>query len=110
VLIAENVHRILAYRHPVDMRKSFTGLIALVQNTLSEDPLDRSLYVFINRRGTHLKAIYWDRTGFCILAKRLERSHFVLPGEAESCELSEQAFRLLLDGIVLGAPRRILYK
>jgi transposase len=110
VLIAENVHRILAYRHPVDMRKSFTGLVALVRNALSEDPLSGSLYVFVNRRGTYVKAVFWDRTGFCLFAKRLERGHFVLPGEAERCEMSEQAFRLLLDGIVLGAPTRMLYK
>jgi transposase len=95
----------MAYRHPVDMRKSFDGLVALVKSVLKEDPLCGTLYVFSNRRRTYVKAVYWDRTGFCLLAKRLERGRFVLPGNTETCELSEQTFRLLLDGIVLGMYR-----
>lgn len=89
------------------MRKSFDGLVSLVQNALREDPLSGSLYVFINRRGNYVKGVYWDRTGFCLFAKRLERGRFVLPGDAERFELSERAFRLLLDGIVLGRGRRM---
>ena len=103
--LAGEVSRILAYRHPVDMRKSFDGLVALVGSVLSEDPLSGTLYVFSNRRRTYVKAVYWDRTGFCLFAKRLERGRFVLPGEAETFELSEQAFRLLLDGIMLAIHR-----
>ena len=102
-MIAPDIKRILAYRQPVDMRKSFNGLISLVQNTLSEDPLSGSLYMFINKRGNYVKAVYWDRTGFCLFAKRLERGRFVFPGNAETFELSEQKLRLLLDGIVLGS-------
>ncbi|MBU2691652.1 MAG: IS66 family insertion sequence element accessory protein TnpB, partial [Candidatus Eisenbacteria bacterium] len=83
----------------------FNGLISLVQNTLSEDPLSGSLYMFINRRGNYVKAVYWDRTGFCLFAKRLERGRFVIPGSAETFELSEQKFRLILDGIVLGTVK-----
>ncbi len=105
MFFAREVRRILAYRHPVDMRKSFDGLVSLVRNELSEDPLSGSLYVFINRRGNYVKSVYWDRTGFCLFAKRLERGRFVLPGDAETFELSEKAFRLLLDGIVLGSGR-----
>ncbi|RKY23131.1 MAG: IS66 family insertion sequence hypothetical protein [Planctomycetota bacterium] len=89
------------------MRKSFTGLVSLVQNTLGEDPLSGSLYVFINRRRTYVKLVYWDRTGYCLFAKRLERGRFVLPGNADTFELSERAFRLLLDGIVLGTGERL---
>ncbi|MCC7144514.1 MAG: IS66 family insertion sequence element accessory protein TnpB [Candidatus Eisenbacteria bacterium] len=100
--------RILAYRHPVDMRKSYDGLIALVRSALAEDPLSGTIYVFTNRRGTHLKCVFWDRTGFCILAKRLEHGRFALPGEENRCELSEQAFRLILDGIVLGVRARVV--
>ena len=69
MIFAGEARRILAYRRPVDMRNSFTGLIALVQGTLHEDSLSGSLFVFLNRRGTHLKALYWDRTGFCLFAK-----------------------------------------
>ena len=108
MILAREVPRILAYRQPVDMRKSFDGLLGLVKNVLIEDPLSGTLYVFANRRRTYVKAVYWDRTGFCLFAKRLERGRFVLPSEAETFEMSEQAFRLLLDGIVLGRSRRLM--
>lgn len=110
VILGHEIRRILAYRHPVDMRKQFDGLVALVEHTLREDPLSGTLYVFTNRRQTHVKAVYFDRTGYCLFAKRLERGRFVLPSESATFELSEQAFRLLLDGIVLGARGRMLYK
>ncbi len=58
-------------------------------------------------RRNYLKLIYWDRTGFCIFAKRLEKGRFHLPGTKRKCELSEQAFRLILDGIVLGRRRQM---
>ena len=106
--LAGDVSRILAYRHPVDMRKSFDGLVGLVKNALEENPLSGTLYVFSNRRRTYVKAVYWDRTGFCLFAKRLEVGKFVLPGGTDVFELSEQAFRLLLDGIVLGTSGRML--
>jgi transposase len=96
------VRRILAYREPVDMRKSFTGLVGVVKHVLSEDPLSGTLFVFLNRRGNYVKGIYWDRTGFCLFAKRLECGRFRLPSEAQTQELSAQVFQLLLDGIELG--------
>jgi len=105
VLVAPGSRRILAYRHPVDMRKSIDGLVGLVKSVLQEDVLSGSLFIFFNRRGTYLKLVAWDRTGFCLFAKRLEHSKFVLPGESDKLELSPRAFELILDGIVLGARR-----
>lgn len=102
------VRRILAYREAVDMRKSFDGLVALVQNALMEDPLSGSVYVFVNRRGNHLKLVYWDRTGYCLFAKRLEHGRFTIPGTSRSQELNEQKLGLILDGIMLGRGRRML--
>lgn len=99
--------RILAYSEPVDMRKSFDGLVALVQNALGEDPLSGSLFVFFNRRGNYLKLVTWDRTGYCLFAKRLERGRFCLPSGERKQEISERAFSLILDGIVLGKRRAI---
>lgn len=87
------------------MRKSIDGLVGLVQSVLHEDPLSGSLFVFFNRRGNYLKLVAWDRTGFCLFAKRLERGRFVLPGESEKLELGSRAFELILDGIVLGVRR-----
>lgn len=94
--------RILAYSKPIDMRKSFDGLLGLVRGELKEDPLSDSLFVFINRRGNYLKCVYWDRTGFCLFAKRLVRGKFKFPLAEEQQELSAQVFLLLLDGITVG--------
>jgi transposase len=89
------------------MRKSFDGLVGVVQSVLREDPLSGTLFVFFNRRGNYLKLVYWDRTGFCLFGKRLEHGRFRLPQGDEKQELSERAFSLLLDGIVLGPKRRM---
>ena len=99
--------RILAYNEPVDMRKSFNGLVALVQGVLEENPLSGSLFAFFNRRGNYLKLVTWDRTGFCLFAKKLERGRFRLPSGESKQEISEQQFRLILDGIMLGRRRRV---
>jgi transposase len=96
------VRRILAYREPVDLRKSIDGLVGLVKSVLAEDPLSGSVFVFFNRRGNYLKLVVWDRTGWCLVAKRLEHGRFRLPGEARTQEVSVQVFQLLLDGIALG--------
>jgi transposase len=87
------------------MRRSFNGLMGLVQEKLHEDPLSGTLFTFFNRRGNLLKLLYWDRTGFCVFAKRLEHSRFVLPGDADTQELSMRAFELILDGISLDVRR-----
>ena len=101
------VRRILAYRKPVDLRKSIDGLVGLVKSVLEEDPLSGSVFVFFNRRGNYLKLVVWDRTGFCLFAKRLERGRFRLPGDARTQELSAQVFHLLLDGIALGQRYKV---
>ena len=99
--------RILAYSDPVDMRKSFHGLVGLVQGLLGEDPLSGAMYVFFNRRGNYVKLVTWDRTGYCLFAKQLEQGRFHLPSGDAKQEISEQAFRFILDGIVLGRRRRM---
>lgn len=107
MLWSETPRRILAYREPVDMRKQFNGLVSLVKSAVGEDPLSGSVYVFFNRRRNILKAVYWDRTGFCLFAKRLEHGRFVLQGTATRHELDERTMRLLLDGIQLGRRQRM---
>ncbi len=90
------------------MRKSFDGLLAVVQQVFrDEDPHSGTLFVFVNRRGNLVKVLLWDRTGFALYAKRLERGRFVFPSRAESQELSEKALRFLLDGIPLGTRRAV---
>lgn len=99
--------RIFAYTQPTDMRKSFQGLLALVQRVFTEDPYSGSLFVFVNRRGNYVKILAWDRTGFALYAKRLERGRFVFPSAEASQELSAKALRFLLDGIPLGGRRTL---
>ena len=102
----EEPQRIFAYTQPTDMRKSFQGLLALVHRVFPEkDPHSGSLFVFVNRRGNYVKILVWDRTGFLLIAKRLERGRFGFPSVAESQELSEQTLRFFLDGIPLGGRR-----
>jgi transposase len=64
------VRRILAYSPPVDLRKSIDGLVGVVRRVLEEEPLSGSLFVFVNRRGHSVKLGSWDRTGWCLFAKR----------------------------------------
>lgn len=108
-------HRVpvFAYRKPVDMRKGFEGLAALVRQALEEDPLSGALYLFTSRRRTTAKVLHFDGTGMCVYQKRLARGRFVsLWDDAASTrlELSRAELELFLQGCqVIGkidlAPR-----
>ena len=69
--------RVYLYGEPVDMRKSFDGLYALVRNGLKLDPLSGHLFAFVNRRATQIRVLYFDRSGWCLWAKRLEAGRFI---------------------------------
>ena len=92
--------RIWLYNQPTDMRKSYTGLSALVKNHLKENPLNGQLFVFINRRRTQLKILYFDRSGYCIWMKKLEQGLFryTLTGDNKQ-RLNWTELKLLLEGI-----------
>ena len=64
---------------PTDMRKGFDGLAAQVSQVLKRDPFSEHLFVFRSKPGDRLKALYWDGSGLCLFAKRLERGRFVWP-------------------------------
>ena len=64
--------RVHLYRQPCDMGKSFDGLQALVRHGPRADPTNGGLYAFVNRRASQMRVLYFDRSGFCIWAKRLE--------------------------------------
>lgn len=107
MLLSATPRRILAYREPIDMRKSFNGLIGVVRSRLIEDPLSATVFVFVNRRGNYLKLLTWDRTGYVLFAKRLEQGRFAIPGNDEKQVLNEQMLMLILDGILLGKRRAV---
>ena len=94
--------RIFAFQEAVDMRRGFTGLTSLVKHTLKEDPFTGALFVFHNRRGNYLKILFWDRTGFVLYSKRLERGKFRLSFTEKKQMISRQQLLFLLDGIAIG--------
>lgn len=96
----EGTLRVHLYGKPVDMRKSFDGLYALTRQQLQQDPLSGKLFVFINRRATQMKVLYWDRSGFCVWAKRLEQGRFLCDWRrVASREMDWTELKLLLEGI-----------
>ena len=90
---------------PADMRKSFNGLYAIAKHELKRNPMDGSLFLFSNRRRDRVKLLYWDGTGFWVLAKRLEKGTFWWPGKTEAArsaiEMKHEALAMLLNGIDL---------
>lgn len=92
--------RVHVYGRPTDMRKSFDGLYALTRHELGLDPTSGRLFVFINRRATQMKVLYWDRSGFCVWAKRLEEGRFLSDWtKVATREMDWTELKLLLEGI-----------
>lgn len=95
---------VYAYGAPVDMRKGFDGLSALVTQELSRDPLSGDLYVFTNRPRTRAKVLMWDGTGLCVYAKRLEQGRFATlwrDDPATPLTLTMSELQLFLEGSAL---------
>lgn len=96
----DNRQRIWLYARPTDMRKSFNGLIGIIQGQLKTHAQNGDWFVFINRRKTHLKILYFDGSGFCIWFKRLEQGQFNFqPSGQEKKALGFTGLQLLLAGI-----------
>lgn len=94
--------RVHVYGRPVDMRKSYDGLYALTRQELGQDPLSGQLFVFINRRATQMKVLYWDRTGFCRWGKRLEQGRFLSDWrQVATQEMDWTGLKLLLEGLAV---------
>jgi transposase len=102
--------RIYVATSPADMRKSFDGLSALARSAVNQDPMNGHLFVWFNRRGDQVRILFWDRTGYAILAKRLERGTFHLaktPAEgATHVTVDAAELTLLLEGIDLSQAKR----
>ena len=105
------MHKMYLAKDATDMRKGFPGLIALTEAVLRQEPISGHLFVFLNRRGNMMKILYWDGTGFCIWAKRLERGSFQRPpavagNELSGLELSAAQLSMMLEGIDLRSVRQ----
>jgi len=83
-----------------DMRKQINGLSAFVEIEFKKDPFSGNLFMFCNGNRRRLKVLYWDRNGFCLWIKRLERDRFPWPMTEEQCrEITAEQFSMILDGI-----------
>jgi len=95
-----------------DLRKAANGLTAIVQEAMKQDPFSGNVYLFCNNDRKLLKAVYWDKTGFWLSQKRLEKSRFPwAQDEIEARELTAEELRMLLTGIdFFKAHKEIIFK
>jgi len=101
--------RIFLCMEPTDMRRGFDRLAATAYQVTQQDPLSGHLFVFINRRKNRVKILYWDKSGYCLWYKRLEKGCFHLPQSGckqDHIELDTAGITLMLEGIDLAESRR----
>ncbi len=94
--------RIFIATQPTDLRRSYTGLSALVEGAFGRSARSGDLYVFINRRATQIRILFWDRDGYCIVMKRLEAVTFRRvedEGGRDHIEIDAGRLAMLLEGI-----------
>ena len=94
------------HREAVDFRMGINGLSILVEQAMGKNPLAAAIYVFGNRRRDRIKLLGWDRTGFWLLMKRLEKDHFVWPDGDAVVTLTIEQLHWLLEGVDLAAIRK----
>ncbi len=100
---------------PVDLRGAFDQLAAVTRKVLSLDPTSGALFLFLNRRRNRLKALWWDRNGYTLLYKRLEKGTFPLPtaeqAEGACLQISSEDFARILSGLPIDedATRRRIH-
>lgn len=93
---------IFLYSEPTDMRKGFDGLSGIVRSEFAADPLDGSLFLFINRRRDRLKILHWDGTGYWLYYRLLEAGTFeVLSSEGKYRQIDSTQLAMLLGGVSL---------
>ncbi len=103
--------RVFLAAHATDMRKGFDSLASLVESSLALDPLSGHLFVFRSRRGDRIKVLYWDKDGYALWYKRLEKGTFRFPSPsatlgAKGIEVKAADLMMILDGVDLGSVRR----
>lgn len=110
MLTLSPANRYFLYQEKADMRKGVDGLSGLVRSGLKRDPLSGDIFIFFNRRHTQVKLLHWERDGFSIYYKRLERGTYELPviidGQSGSAELRSDELMLILQGIDLSSVQR----
>ena len=99
--------RVFLCMTPTGMNFSFDRLMGIAEQTFNQDPLSGHLFLFVNRYRNRIKILFWDRDGFCIWYKRLERGVFEMPaGGQAGVELDYKQLSRLLGGLDLRSGRR----
>jgi transposase len=97
--------RIFVYTEPVDMRRGFDGLALIARNAMTKDPRSGALFIFVNRRADRLKALWWDRNGYCVLYKRAHRAVFCCLARMMRIAVSVRIDGKKLGQLLAGAPK-----
>ncbi|MDH5675341.1 MAG: IS66 family insertion sequence element accessory protein TnpB [Myxococcales bacterium] len=97
--------RIFICTEAVDMRRGFDGLALIARQQLEQDPRSGALLIFANRRRDRLKALWWDRNGYCILYKRLHQAVFELPSASSDNSISVRIDGGQLAQLLAGPPK-----
>jgi len=95
------------HRNPVDFRKAINGLSMIVEQDMGMSPYNESLFIFCNRGRDKLKILHWDKTGFVLWYKRLEKEKFKWPlgDDHEVISINEQSLHWLLTGLAISPPK-----
>ncbi len=97
--------RYFLYGEPTDMRCGIYSLAGLVANSLGQNPLSGDIFIFIGKRSNQIRLLQWDKDGYALYSKRLEKGTFERPASGK-LELSAQQLMLILTGIKLCSVKR----
>ena len=101
--------RIFLCTQEIDMRRSFDSLRGIIRSAMHLDPLSGGLFLFKNKRGDRIKAVYWDGDGFAMWYKVLQRGTFQFPNlqnfSSAGLEIDASTLRMIIDGIDLSSIR-----
>lgn len=89
---------VFAMTEPVDMRKSFDTLSAVVTSSMKRDVLTGDLFLFVSKDRKRAKVLYFDGTGMCLFAKRLDKGQFSAPWKRRGCEMTLSELALFIEG------------
>lgn len=98
-MLPSPVGKVLVYHSYVDLRKSYRSLSAVIEHELFQDAQSGDAFVFVNRNKTLAKVLFWDRTGWCLLLKRLSTGRYRINGKSELKEMQIGSRRVFFDGL-----------
>lgn len=109
-IVFSDRYRYFIYRTGCDMRKGYDGLSGLVRNEWKMNPLSGDVFIFLSKQRNKLKLLHWQKDGFVIYSKRLEKGTFELP-KNNSIEITSHQLQFILEGIYLSSiKKRVRYE